>query len=121
MSNSPHGSSTHDGMNDDFENSSKHEEDDEDNDNDTYYPNNIQHHSSHYYPHNNDYNNVVPLHRQMTVTPVLDHVALADTVLNSPSMASIVIHNDADNDNGQFRHHNRRLSPTDLVCRIKGV
>jgi hypothetical protein len=59
----------------------------------------------------------VPLHRQMTVTPVMDHVAFADTVLNSPSMASIVIH--ADND--VMDKHRRRLENVDLVTRIKGV
>jgi len=60
----------------------------------------------------------VPLHRQMTVgTPVMDHVAFADTVLNSPSMASIVIH--ADND--VMDKHRRRHNEIDLVTRIKGV
>jgi len=36
----------------------------------------------------------VPPYRQMTVTPVIDHVALVDSVLNSPSVQSMVINHE---------------------------
>jgi hypothetical protein len=76
-------------------------------------------HESYYASHSSGaFYDYVPLHRRMTVTPVADHVALADTVLNSPSMASIVIHADADVDMSKRRCH---LKSSDHLTTIKSV
>ncbi|CAB4067840.1 unnamed protein product [Lepeophtheirus salmonis] len=41
------------------------------------------HHHHHHHGGGNNYDNFYPDHRQMTVTPVLDHVGLANTVLRN--------------------------------------
>jgi hypothetical protein len=111
---SPHSSASHEGTPDDISTREypRAFKTDDDNDDDSA-PSGYdgQHAAAAFY----DY---VPLHRQMTVTPVADHVALADTVLNSPSMASIVIHSDADLDPNKRRC---RLSSPDHLTIIKGV
>jgi len=55
----------------------------------------------------------------MTVTPVLDHVALADSVLNSPSAPTVVIMSDIGNKHVNL--HQQHLNPNDSMTRIKGV
>ena len=125
FSNSPHGSSTHDAMTEEmymmeYAESSKHEEDDDDDDDhdEAYFENQQQQQQSYY---QEEYSNV-PLYRQMRVTPVLDHVELANTVLNSPSMPNIVITNDDNNSSKQQQHlHHRHLNSTEHIARIKGV
>ena len=117
-----HDGMSHDGSVDDarmrdFDTASKHDDvnDDESDRQHHFYPEHDHHQQQH---QSATFYNDGPLHRQMTVgTPDMDHVAFADTVLNSPSMASIVIH--ADND--VMDKHRRRHNEIDLVTRIKGV
>ena len=53
-----------------------------------------------------------PSHRQvMTVTPVADHVALVDTVLNAPSMPTMVIPMDDDLEQHKIQH----VNPSNVV------
>lgn len=53
-----------------------------------------------------------PHHRQvMTVTPVADHVALVDTVLNAPSIPTMVIPMNDDDDAIMTQHRIQRVIP----------
>ena len=77
-------------------------------------PSPSQHHKQHW-DDQDDYQGV-PAHRQMTVTPVMDHVALVESVLSSQSAPTVVIIGDVGKHTSL--HH---LHPVGSLAQIKGV